>query len=49
MIGLLRDGEEIHIDADKYVLEVNLGVEEVKRRKVAFVPVKKVLTSKWLG
>lgn len=49
MIGLLKDGDEIHIDVDKYILEVNLGEEEIKRRKAEFVPVKKVLTSKWLG
>ncbi|SFW86778.1 dihydroxy-acid dehydratase [Chitinophaga sancti] len=49
MIGLLKDGDEIHIDVDKYILEVNLGAEEIKKRRAEFVPVKKVLTSKWLG
>jgi dihydroxy-acid dehydratase len=49
MIGLLKDGDEIHIDVDKYVLAVNLGEEEVKRRKSEFVPIKKLLKSKWLG
>ncbi|WP_145674842.1 dihydroxy-acid dehydratase [Chitinophaga polysaccharea] len=49
MIGLLKDGDEIHIDVHKYILEVNLEEEEIKRRKAAFVPVKKHLKSKWLG
>lgn len=49
MIGLLKDGDEIHIDVDKYILAVKLGDEEIKRRKAEFVPVKKVLTSRWLG
>jgi len=49
MIGLLKDGDEIYIDVDKYILAVNLGEEEIKRRKAEFVPVKKTLKSKWLG
>lgn len=49
MIGLLKDGDEIHIDVDNYILAVNLGEEEIKRRKAEFVPVKKTLKSKWLG
>lgn len=49
MIGLLKDGDEIHIDVDRYILEVKLTAEEIEKRKKAFVPVKKLLTSKWLG
>ncbi|NLR59494.1 dihydroxy-acid dehydratase [Chitinophaga polysaccharea] len=49
MIGLLKDGDEIHIDVHKYILEVNLEEEEIKKRKAAFVPVKKSLKSRWLG
>jgi len=49
MIGLLRDGDEIHIDVDNYILEVNLSDEEIAKRKAAFVPKKKPLTSRWLG
>lgn len=49
MIGLLKDGDEIHIDVDRYILEVKLTAEEIEKRKKAFVPVKKRLTSKWLG
>ena len=48
MIGLLKDGDEIHIDVDKYILDVNLTQEEISTRKANFVPIKKTLTSKWL-
>lgn len=49
MIGLLKDGDEIHIDVDQYILTVNLSEEEIANRKASFIPVKKVLQSKWLG
>ncbi|MDY0051358.1 MAG: dihydroxy-acid dehydratase, partial [Aliarcobacter sp.] len=49
MIGLLKDGDEIHIDVDAYVLSVNLSDEEVALRKANFVPLKKPLNSSWLG
>ncbi|RXJ93326.1 dihydroxy-acid dehydratase [Malaciobacter molluscorum] len=49
MIGLLKDGDEIHIDVDKYILEVNLSDEEIAKRKAEFTPLKKPLNSKWLG
>lgn len=49
MIGLLKDGDEIHIDVDQYILSVNLTDEEINARKEVFQPIKKVLTSKWLG
>lgn len=48
MIGLLKDGDEIHIDVDQYVLSVNLSDEEITKRKAEFVPVKKELNSSWL-
>jgi len=48
MIGLLQDGDEIHLDVDKYILEVNLSDEEIAKRKAAFTPVVKKLESKWL-
>jgi dihydroxy-acid dehydratase len=48
MIGLLQDGDEIHIDVDKYILSVNLSDEEVAKRKENFKPLKKPLESKWL-
>lgn len=49
MIGLLSDGDEIHIDVDKYILSVNLTDEEINARRAVFQPIKKVLNSKWLG
>ena len=48
-VGLLKDGDEIHIDVDQYILSVNLTDEEVAKRKAAFVPLKKEITSRWLG
>ncbi|AXX93486.1 dihydroxy-acid dehydratase [Malaciobacter molluscorum LMG 25693] len=49
MIGLLKDGDEIHIDVDQYILSVNLTDEEIAKRKAEFTPLKKPLNSKWLG
>ena len=48
MIGLLKDGDEIHIDVDKYILSVNLSDEEIAKRKAEFQPVKKEISSSWL-
>jgi dihydroxy-acid dehydratase len=48
MIGLLEDGDEIHIDVDQYILQVNISDEEVAKRRVNFTPIIKPLTSKWL-
>lgn len=48
MIGLLKDGDEIYLDVDKYILEVRLSEEEIATRKANFVPVFKKLESKWL-
>jgi len=48
MIGLLKDGDEIHIDVDKYILEVDLSDEEIAKRKAQFKPFKKELKSSWL-
>lgn len=49
MIGLLKDGDEIHIDVDNYILSVDLNDEEIAGRKAEFIPVKKELQSRWLG
>ncbi|WP_026804093.1 dihydroxy-acid dehydratase [Aliarcobacter lanthieri] len=49
MIGLLKDGDEIHIDVDQYILSVNLTDEEIAKRKADFKPIKKPITSSWLG
>ena len=48
MIGLLEDGDEIHIDVDEYILEVKLSEEEIAQRKANFTPLVKPLESKWL-
>jgi dihydroxy-acid dehydratase len=48
MIGLVEDGDEIHIDVDKYILQVNISEEEIAKRKTNFKPLVKPLTSKWL-
>ncbi len=48
LIGLLEDGDEIHIDVDKYILQANLCDETIAKRKQKFVPIKKKLSSKWL-
>jgi len=48
MIGLLKDGDEIHIDVDKYILSVKLTAEEIEKRKANFEPIKKELNSSWL-
>ena len=48
LIGLLKDGDEIHIDVDEYILRANLSDEVIAQRKADFKPIVKVLTSKWL-
>ena len=48
MIGLLEDGDEIHIDVDKYILEVRITDAELMKRKANFKPLIKPLKSKWL-
>ncbi len=48
MIGLLKDGDSIHIDVDKYILSVDLTFEEIAQRRDDFVPVKKEISSSWL-
>jgi len=48
MIGLLEDGDEIHIDVDEYILQVNISEEEIEKRKASFKAIVKPLTSKWL-
>jgi dihydroxy-acid dehydratase len=48
MIGLLKDGDSIHIDVDKYILSVDLSDEEIEKRKANFTPIKKDIKSSWL-
>ncbi len=48
LIGLLVDGDEIHIDVDQYILQANLSHEEIAKRRAEFTPLVKPLKSKWL-
>jgi len=48
LIGLLEDGDEIHIDVDQYILQANLSDEVIAERKAHFKPLVKPLKSKWL-
>jgi len=48
MIALLQNGDEIHIDVDRYILEVKLSEEEIERRREHFTPLVKPLKSSWL-
>jgi dihydroxy-acid dehydratase len=48
LIGLLEDGDEIHIDVDQYILQANLSDEVIAQRRENFKPLVKPLTSKWL-
>jgi len=48
LIGLLKDGDEIHIDVDQYILQANLSDEIIAERRANFKPLVKPLKSKWL-
>jgi len=48
LIGLLEDGDELHIDVDEYILRANLSDEVIEKRRVNFTPLIKPLKSKWL-
>lgn len=48
LIGLLEDGDEIHIDVDKYILQANLSDEVIAQRRANFKPLVKPLKSRWL-
>jgi len=48
LIGLLEDGDEIHIDVDQYILQANLSDEVISTRRSNFKPLIKPLKSKWL-
>ncbi len=48
LIALLKDGDEIHIDVDQYILEAKLSDEEISRRRADFTPLVKPLHSSWL-
>ena len=48
LIGLLEDGDEIHLDVDQYILQANLSDDVIAKRKASFKPIVKPLQSKWL-
>ena len=48
LIGLLEDGDLIHIDVDKYILEAKLSDSVITQRRKDFSPLLKPLKSKWL-
>ena len=48
LIGLLEDGDEIHLDVDQYILRANLSDEIIAARRANFTPLVKPLKSKWL-
>ena len=48
LIGLLEDGDEIHLDVDQYILQANLSDEVIAQRRENFKPLVKPLKSKWL-
>ena len=48
MIGLLEDGDSIHIDVDQYILSVDLTDAEIAKREANFTPIKKEIKSSWL-
>jgi dihydroxy-acid dehydratase len=48
LIGLLEDGDEIHIDVDQYILQANVSDTVIAKRRAHFKPLVKPLKSKWL-
>ncbi len=48
VIALLKDGDMIELDVDAHILRVDLDEEELKRRREAWKPKKKQISSKWL-
>ena len=49
MIGLLKNGDLIHIDIDKHLLSADLSEEEIQLRRKKLTPIRKKLNSKWLS
>jgi len=47
-IGLVRDGDPITIDVDERSLSLEVPEEELARRRRAFTPRRKAVTSSWL-
>ena len=48
LIALIEDGDEIQLDVDTHMLQLNVDDAVIEKRRAAWVPHKKVVTSKWL-
>ncbi len=48
MIGLLKDGDKIHIDVDTYEISVDLSDDEITKRKSEFKPKVTEVAGSWL-
>ncbi len=48
LIALIEDGDEIELDVDKHILQLNVSEDVLAQRKVAYIPYKNEVKSKWL-
>ncbi len=48
LIALIEDGDEIELDVDKHILQLNVSEDILEQRKVAYIPYKNEVKSKWL-
>ena len=48
LIALIEDGDEIELDVDKHILQLNVSEDVLAHRKVAYIPYKNEVKSKWL-
>ncbi len=48
LIALIEDGDEIELDVDKHILQLNVSEDILAQRKVAYIPYKNEVKSKWL-
>lgn len=48
LIALVEDGDEIELDVDKHILQLNVGEDELQKRKAEYKPHKNEVKSKWL-
>jgi dihydroxy-acid dehydratase len=48
LIALVEDGDEIYINVDTYEITLNVGENELAKRRANFKPIQKELHSRWL-
>ncbi len=48
LIALIEDGDKIELDVDTHLLQLNVADDVLSRRRAAWKPHKKEITSKWL-